>query len=731
MTEAIADSLRYDRVYTPQDFTDIFYRIPLFEVTTTKKVEYVELPAAFDIETSSFYNGEQKAATMYAWSFGVAGLVIVGRTWEEWLTVIREISRRLGLGASRRLVCGVHNLAYDFQFFRKWLTWDKVFSTDQLKPLYAISTLGIEFRCTYRLSGYSLAAVGENLKTYKVQKAVGDLEYNIPRHSKTPLTAKEIGYIVADNKVVQAYLQECIDAEKTVTKIPLTKTGYVRRYARGECFGTSKESRADYHYYISRLKLTPDEYQLLKRAFMGGFTHASPFWVNRVAEDVESYDFTSSYPAAIVSGQFPMGRGQQVLIRTAKALEYNLNNYCCVFEIELEDVQATFLADNYISESRCIDANGKRAIRGEVVSNGRVVSAKYLRTTITEYDYRIIEKTYKWKTRRIGTFYRYKRGYLPTAFIQAVLFLYAEKTKLKGVAGKEEEYLKLKELLNSCYGMMVTDIAKEIIAYMGNIWECEKPRQEQLDNAAAHKEAYPEILAGLIDTYNKNWNRFMFYVWGVYVTAISRFNLWTAILECGDSGDYIYSDTDSIKLRHADRHKEYFDRYNQWITDRINAACDYHGIPREMANPVTITGEHKPLGVWDFDGSYQYFKTIGAKRYLVKYSEDPRNGKKCGTRSLTVSGLNKKTVMPWLEHKHITDKRIFEAFSDSLEIPARFTGKLTHTYIHTPLRCTFTDYRGESMEIYEKSFVHLEPAPYALSLEQRFVDYFRGLQELD
>lgn len=451
MMVAIADSLKSDRVYTPEDFTDIFYSIPPFTVTKSKKVEYIELPSAFDIETSSFYSGERKAATMYAWSFGVAGFVIVGRTWEEWLTVIREVSRRFALGDKRRLVCGVHNLSYDFQFFRKWLEWDKVFSTDQLKPLYAISTLGIEFRCTYRLSGYNLTAVGENLKRYKFTKAVGDLEYNIPRHSKTPLTAKEIGYIVSDNKVVQAYLQECIEDEGSVTKIPLTKTGYVRRYAREECFGATKETKQEYHDIIKRMRLTPEEYQLLKRAFMGGFTHASPFWAGRVAEDVESYDFTSSYPAAMVSGEFPIGKGQRVLIRTAKALEYNLTNYCCVFEIEFEDIESTFIADNYISESRCIDSNGKRAIRGERVSNGRVVSAKYLRTTVTQLDYMIIAKTYKWKTRRIGTFFRYRKGYLPTVFIKAVLFLYAEKTKLKGVIGQEEAYMKLKELLNSCY----------------------------------------------------------------------------------------------------------------------------------------------------------------------------------------------------------------------------------------------------------------------------------------
>ena len=38
-TEAIADSLKFDRVFTPEDFTEIFYKIPPFTVTKSKKIE--------------------------------------------------------------------------------------------------------------------------------------------------------------------------------------------------------------------------------------------------------------------------------------------------------------------------------------------------------------------------------------------------------------------------------------------------------------------------------------------------------------------------------------------------------------------------------------------------------------------------------------------------------------------------------------------------------------------
>lgn len=728
MNQAFLASLKSNEIYTPETLDNLISHLPVFDTTRTKKVDYLEAPAAFDLEASSFLtNAGEKAATMYVWTFGIFGFVVLGRTWGQFCDTLSRISAALHLGESRRLVCGVHNLAYDFQFFRKWLTWDKVFSTDHLKPLYAISDLGIEFRCTYRLSGYSLAKLGENLKTYHWEKAVGDLDYSIPRHYDTPLIGQETGYVVSDNKVVQAYLMECIEDEGSITKVPLTKTGYVRRYARTECFGPTKETRAEYQRIIRRLTVTPDEYLQLKRAFQGGFTHGNPLWVGKVAEYAESWDFTSSYPAAIVSGKFPMGKGEVVQIRNRKQFYYNLREYCCIFDIEFEEIESTFVPDNYISFSRCLDENNKLCCNGARTCNGRVISAKRLRMTVTELDFNIIRKTYKWKHMRIGTFRRYKKEYLPTPFVRAVLFLYAEKTRLKGVEGEEETYMKLKELLNSCYGMCVTDIAKEIIAYFDNMWDCEKPLEQREQEEAEHREAFPEILADLINKYNKNWNRFLFYPWGVYITAIARARLWTGILACGN--DYLYSDTDSIKIVHPERHRQYFEDYNRAITEDINRACDYHGIPREMASPKTVKGEVKPLGVWDFDGAYRKFKTNGAKRYIVQYSADPRNGKKARHASITVSGLNKETVTPWLYKVFRTDYQVFQAFNDKLNVPAEYTGKLTHTYINTPIACQFTDYRGVTVTIQERSCVHMTPAPYSMGIEEKFMRYVKGIQE--
>ena len=238
MMEALRDSLENFNNPIPVSGAanwarEVFKRC---EKTRSKKITYLEVPASFDIEASSFYVGGNKAATMYVWAFGIYGRVIIGRTWEEFQQVCETISLEMQLSGEQRLVVYVHNMDYDFQFFRKWLEWDKVFSLDERKPVYAVSSLGLEFRCSYKLSGYSLETVGKNLKHIHVKKLAGDLDYSVPRHSKTPLTETELKYVMNDAKVVMAYIAECMLDEGTITKIPLTKTGYVRRFVRNRCF---------------------------------------------------------------------------------------------------------------------------------------------------------------------------------------------------------------------------------------------------------------------------------------------------------------------------------------------------------------------------------------------------------------------------------------------------------------------------------------------------------------
>ena len=391
------DNLQSTKIYNP---TEIYEMIELSIADCPqvlkrryrdKSIHYFNCACAFDIETTSFIDAHnEKCATMYEWTLGLNGLCMIGRTWQEFINVIGVIVDSMLLNKDRRLIIGVHNLGYEFQFMRHYFEWEKVFAVDLRKPVYALTTNGIEFRDTLILSGYKLETVGKNLHTYKVAKMVGDLDYKKIRNSETKLTEKEIGYCINDVKVVMAYIQECIDSEGSIAKIPLTKTGYIRRFVRNACFGNDiKEKnykRYDYMALMQNLTIESDEYRQLKRAFCGGFTHASPFYSGTVCENVMSMDLTSSYPTQLCLPKFPMSKGEKHVIESKQDFETSLKLYCCLFDIELENVESKFMYDSYISRSRCIRCENP------TISNGRVVSADRLLITVTEQDYNIIKK---------------------------------------------------------------------------------------------------------------------------------------------------------------------------------------------------------------------------------------------------------------------------------------------------------------------------------------------------
>lgn len=712
------DNFQSTRIYTPDEIEEMI-ELSMKDVRKVTKrrhkktsIHYYNCSCAFDIETTSFIDSNnEKSATMYIWMLGINGLCMIGRTWEEFTDVINTVVEILDLDENNRVVIGIHNLGYEFQFMRHYFEWEKVFSVDIRKPVYAITKNGIEFRDTLILSGYKLETVGKNLHTYKVEKMIGDLDYSKIRNCKTKLSKKEIGYCINDIKIVMAYIQECIDTEGDITKIPLTKTGYIRRYVKNACFGLDLNEKNykkwDYMDLIQNLTLGPEEYRMLKRAFCGGFTHASPFYSGKICENVMSMDLTSSYPTQLCLPKFPMSKGEKHNISSKKDFEESLKLYCCLFDIEIENLQSKFMYDAYISRSRCIKCDNP------IISNGRVVSADRVVMTLTEQDYNIIKNVYTWDRIKIGKMYRYKRGYLPKDFVRSVLELYKSKTELKGLEGNDENgvpysviYLNRKEMLNSCYGMTVTDIVRDDIIYEDD-W----------------KEETPDLNES-IEKYNTNKGRFLFYPWGVWTTACARTSVWSAIFNLKD--DYIYSDTDSVKFKNPEKHMEYFKKYNRIITEQLNETCKHFGFDADYVHPKNNKGEEKQLGIWDFDGLYQKFKTLGAKRYMLQYSNDHRNGESAGEYSLTVSGLNKKITLPYLLKKY--GSKIFEAFSDGLYIPNGFTGKNTHTYIDDVQSGTLKDYQGNVARYNEYSSIHLGSSDYSLSISQEYINFLLNIK---
>ena len=677
-----------------------------FEWVYSHKIHYLNIPISFDIETSSFYEGIAKKAIMYIWTCNVNGTTFIGRTWKQFTQLLDLMTEVFGLiKYNKRCLIYVHNLEYEFQFMRKWFDWHDIFADDKRQPLYAVTKGGIEFRCSYRLSGYSLAKLADELRYYKTKKMVGDLDYYVIRHSNTPLTEKEMKYCTQDTQVVVCYIQEEIDKNGDIAHIPYTKTGYVRRYCQDECLAIHKQNDdvsrlkgLKYRDVMQSLTLTYDQYKMCKAGFQGGFTHANINYVNETLHDVGSIDFTSSYPFTMMAQYFPMSSPREVEIHDMKDLEFYLSSYCCLFQVQFTNLRPLTTIENPISSSRC------SYLEGYHINNGRVIDAKILETTITELDFDIYRNFYAWDDIRVGKFLVFYRGYLPTSLVKCLVKFYKDKTTLKGVAGKEEEYLQGKAMLNSAYGMAVTDIVRDDLEY----------HQEMYTN---EWQVGSETPVSQLKRYNTNPSRFLYYPWGVWVTAHARHNLFKGIKAFGS--DYVYSDTDSIKAINMDRHQDFIKNYNLHVREQLEKAADFHGIPMSDFEPETIKGEKKLIGVWDFEGTYDKFKTLGAKRYLVQKGNDIE---------FTVAGVNKKAIKEYMLETYGLDG-VFDAFTRSLDIPAGRTGKLTHTYIDREWQGEVVDYLGEKFPYYEKSSIHLEPAPFKISMLDAFWDYMCGIKQ--
>ena len=96
---------------------------------------------------------DTKRSIMYVWQLAINGTVIIGRTWEEFLQLMDQISQHFDLGEHKRMLIFIHNMSFEMAFLAPLFNWSKVFAIAARKPIYGLTESGFEFRCSYILSG--------------------------------------------------------------------------------------------------------------------------------------------------------------------------------------------------------------------------------------------------------------------------------------------------------------------------------------------------------------------------------------------------------------------------------------------------------------------------------------------------------------------------------------------------------------------------------------------------
>lgn len=591
---------------------------------------YVEQIGAFDIETSIVRtreilgvrnnttireNGELKHlgprteidivphSIMYIWMYAIDDAVYYGRTWQEFEQFILHLERRLPTGY--KLLTYVHNLSYEYQFLAgiKKFANEDIFATDARKILKLDYSEGVEMRCSYFLSNRSLR---EFLRAEGVEAQKGEMDYKKLRFPWTPLDAEELYYCEHDVLgLTQAIRHRLAMTGDSVYTIPYTSTGYVRREAKRVLKAGRRHDaykRDGYGVYVR-----------LRRAFRGGNTHASRYWValGVIRDDTYGDDFSSFYPSSICQDLFPAapftvedpviwhreGDAQHIknLLEEHRAVLMTITLY----GVQVDDFQHV----PYIPVDKCEELDTA------AIDNGRVLRADLLTITITDVDFKVIAGMYKWEDLRLSWCAYTSYAPLPAEYIELTREYFRRKTELKGK--NDYDYARSKELLNALYGMMAMDPLRMVI---------------ELDATGVLIERKPDDMKKAYEEGVKK--AFMPYSWGVWLTAHCRARLQQAIDACGD--DFLYCDTDSVKH----------------LTDDLGLATLFAGDTYEA---VDAQGKTHRMGVMERDTHYTEFVSLGAKKYACRYADDM--GKKAGKLEITVAGVGKVEGSAELEAK--------------------------------------------------------------------------------
>lgn len=560
---------------------------------TRKKVYYKDVICAFDIETTRLADIEQ--SIMYIWMLHIHNHVtIIGRTWEELKNLFLQIREEL---QDNTLCIFVHNLSYEFQFLRAVYDFlpEEVFAVDSRKVLRcSMFDNKIEFRCSYLHTNMSLAEYTNKMDVEHKKLDGEEFDYTKERYPWTPLSEREIAYCVHDVVGLCEALEKemTIDGDNLYT-LPLTSTGYVRRDAK-------KAMRQIHPAFVKNQLPDIQTYEMLREAFRGGDTHANRFYSGRIIKNVKSADRSSSYPDVLCNCQFPVSpffhAGKvsfNTLLNMVVVRKKAVIMRVAISKLRLHD---DLWGAPYLSKDKC------RRIEKGAFDNGRILSAEYLETTITDVDFKIILDQYDFDDLCAFDVSYARYGKLPRSLIDTVIAYYKAKTELKNVPGQEIYYMKSKNKLNSIYGMMAQNPVKQDIVYNSGVWStANEPEAEILDES--------------------NRKAFLCYQWGVWCTAWARYRLQEGIKLAGEN--FVYCDTDSVK---------YIGDID-WTAYNKQREKDSKASGAFATDPKGITHY---MGVYEADGEYSEFKTLGAKKYAYNYEAG-------GKTYVTIAGVTKKS----------------------------------------------------------------------------------------
>lgn len=244
----------------------------------------------------------------------------------ECMEFIKTLIKRGHDGNYIPVICA-YNLAFDLQtlLYDMAMTFSVKILAKSRSEIYAFDILDedghrdLRFWDLHAMNEGGVAQLGE---VCGVAKLYGDLDYSLTRHSKTPLTEKELGYCDHDVLILLAWCKWFLDNQTWLKhdwlgSRLLTNAGVIRLYSEtqlgNERFHTthSKRGVTTRRSYDKRcLKEMPGDYgayALRKQSMKGGLAFCSGRWAQSVQTNVYALDVTSEYHAFTTGIRVPEG----------------------------------------------------------------------------------------------------------------------------------------------------------------------------------------------------------------------------------------------------------------------------------------------------------------------------------------------------------------------------------------------------------------------------------------
>ena len=556
---------------------------------------YLYCGGGYDTESTTILDENNKpiCAFVYHIQIMINGIYITFRDINLLTPFIKQLRYEIENKYDEKtvLIVWVANLAHEWSFFKHQLSnvgITNIFAKNKRNPL-KIKCGCIEFRECLGLMGKSLADVA---KTYtKTQKLKGDLDYDLIRTWRTILTEKEQEYCYNDVKILDELSYVIFDKfTKQGLKIPMTQTGILRQKCKNAIFNYKNECK------LNELLMPKDELtytQFRQYLYCGGLSGSNIEYVGKKLIHIKGADLTSDYPAQMNQHLFPSGE-----LKECKPEDiFKHKHQFRIFEVFIKKMEAR---TSHAVFSKHKIMNFKHT-KNAIINNGKVQYIENVKIMINNVDLEALLKVYNFKGFFVlRCWYFTHKSKAPKFLLKCMnddyLLKHTLKEKLKTLKYGTDEYNKianeLKEVkarVNSYYGMFATRLYDCIYQYDENT--------KDIEEKSADKQ-YNELITNV-------WlNPFIAY----WCTSYARKILIDLIAKYPRV--IVQYDTDSFYYRTDLPESVVFESELKTWNER----------KMQQNKAMFNNSAFDDLGAWEIEKEeYQYFKCLGAKRYIYKH----------------------------------------------------------------------------------------------------------------